>query len=123
SAKLTPPNENFPSWPSLADSAYRQWLQITLVLILWGERKSDNPCDISMFDHEQISNEAFAPLDFKYHVLRSVMGSNDHLAVRTQVPVASKSQPTAGPSKFPGSYDDAAYEDDDESELSELVRS
>jgi hypothetical protein len=30
--KVTPLNENFPSWPSLADSAYQQWLQITLVL-------------------------------------------------------------------------------------------
>ncbi|KAG1781259.1 hypothetical protein EV702DRAFT_1042386 [Suillus placidus] len=35
------------------------------------------------------------------------------------LPIASESQPTAGPSKFSGSYDDAAYQDNGESELSE----
>ncbi|KAG1847666.1 hypothetical protein DFJ58DRAFT_891437 [Suillus subalutaceus] len=146
----------------------------------------------SMFDHEQISNEAFAPLDFKdlecsleeaYEEMiasadsgvslhpeteedsrieritrqHCVMAAekwvekvkhfrkemndeiekgkeeqrmHDNLAAKIaakqrarKVPVASKSQSTAGPSKFPGSYDDAAYEDDDESELSELPES
>ncbi|KAG1836896.1 hypothetical protein DFJ58DRAFT_864175 [Suillus subalutaceus] len=141
----------------------------------------------SMFDHEQISNEAFAPLTssleeayeemiasadsgVSLHPMTEedsrieritrqhcVMAAekrvekverfhkemndeiekgkeeqrmHDDLAAKIaakqracKVPVASKSQPTAGPSKFPGSYDDAAYEDDDESELSELPES
>ncbi|KAG1764790.1 hypothetical protein EDD22DRAFT_845666 [Suillus occidentalis] len=37
-----------------------------------------------------------------------------------KVLTASESQPVAGPSKFSGSYDDVAYQDNGESELSEL---
>ncbi|KAG2121443.1 hypothetical protein DEU56DRAFT_918200 [Suillus clintonianus] len=41
------------------------------------------------------------------------------IASKQRAPITSKSQPTAGPSKFPGSYDNAAYQDEGESELSE----
>ncbi|KAG1830961.1 hypothetical protein DFJ58DRAFT_848338 [Suillus subalutaceus] len=209
--KVTPPNENFPSWPSLADSAYQAMVTNHARPGYYGEKGKAiiQSAIFSMFDHEQISNEAFAPLDFKVYIeyylipwvaihliskdlecsleeayeemiasadsgvslhpmteedsrieritrqhcvmaaekrvekverFRKEMNDeiekgkeeqrmHDDLAAKIaakrarKVPVASKSQPTAGPSKFPGSYDDAAYEDDDESELSELPES
>ncbi|KAG2086447.1 hypothetical protein BD769DRAFT_1396876 [Suillus cothurnatus] len=123
--KVTLLNENFPSWPSLADSAYQQWLQITLVL----NKSHANHCVMAAEKWVEKVKCFRKEMNDEIEKGKEEQRMHDNLAAKIdakhacKVPVASESQLTAGPSKFPGSYDEAAYEDNNESELSELPES